>query len=80
MFLSKVILCVTLLLNGLSLIRLENNNNAINNNNNPIVKYIQQNISIDIKNKLRALKAFHNIILVLNVAVVFLILIGYIVI
>ena len=77
--LGTIILSFTLVLNGLSLVRLDRGNDVTNNNNNPIVTFIQKKLPGDMKNKLLTLKAFHNITLILNVIVIFLILTGFIV-
>ena len=76
---GTIILSFMLVLNGLSLVRLDRSNDVTNNNNNPIIKFIQKKLPSDMKNKLLTLKAFHNITLILNVIVMFLIVTGFIV-
>ena len=82
---GTIILCATLVLNALSLMRLDNRSNDmasnhISNNNTPlVVRIIQQKVPQIVKNYLHMLKAFHNITLIINVLVVLSVLIGYIV-
>ena len=78
--LARVLIFLTLLLNGFSLVRIEDGDSMMGSSGNLIVRYLNNYMPTSAKQHLLALKSFHNITLILNIVVMLSILTGFIVI
>ncbi len=76
---ARLLIFLTLLLNGLSLVRIEDGP-MLGSSGNVVLRYLNYYLPSSAKQHLLALKSFHNITLMLNVLVMLSILSGFMVI
>ena len=76
---ARLLIFLTLLINGLSLVRIEDGP-VVGSSGNLVLRYIDHYLPSSAKQRLLALKSFHNITLMLNIIVMLSILTGFVVI